>query len=281
MFTLALAIVVVGLFPAEAPARDYEVGPGDVLRVRVWREDDLSADYSIDPRGRIHFPLLGEVPVAGKTVREIEQTLIDQLGRDYLVDPVVTVTVEEYRSRKVFLLGHVTKPGVYYLGEENSLLRVLLEAGGPATSSVAGASILRFNEGPEGPSLEHLRSDLHALFKQGDLSEDVELKPADIVFLTRGGEEDTLGLQDRVFVLGEVKNPGAYRWREGYTVLNAILDAGGLSEFASGNRVRLVRGEGENRKVERVEAAEILEGELDKNIVLQPGDLISVPESFF
>lgn len=264
---------------AQAGAEGYRVGPGDVLEVRVWQEPDLSGRFPVEVRGHYLAPLLGEFPVAGKTVQEIRQQLIEAYGADYLVNPVVTVNVAEYRSHKVFLLGRVGQPGTYYLKEDPSFLRVLLEAGGPSGLNAGVATVLRFDKSGGG-QLKHLRVNLHDLFVSGDLTQDIDLQAQDIVFVSAAGADTDL-IGDQVFVVGEVKSPGKYRWYEGYTALNAVLDAGGLTDFASGNRARLIRGQGEDREIIRLELGELLEGQLEKNVTLMPGDLISVPESFF
>ena len=262
----------------------YRVGPGDVLAIDVWQEADLRGNYLVTGRGLIQFPLLGEVGVASKTLPEIKAALTAALSKDYLVHPVVNVSVSVYQSHKVFVFGHVTRPGLYYLREDPSFLKLLLEAGGPASAGVSSASILRFHEVPAqgGSPLEHLRVDLNALFTGGDLSQDVPLQASDIVFVSRPGSgPELLASGNQVYVLGEVKNPGTYTWKEGYTALNAILDAGGLTEFAAANRARLVRGQDGNRKVETLKLGDVVEGQLEKNVPLKPGDLINIPESYF
>lgn len=278
-FVLVMAALQALAIPAWTATQSYHVGPGDVLEIRVWQEPDLSGKFAVEPRGHILAPLLGEVPVAGKSVREIRDQLVEAYGKDYLVNPVVTVSVAEYRSHKVFLMGRVAQPGTYYLKEDPSFLRVLLDAGGPSGLQAGVATVLRFDESGSG-KLEHLRVNLHDLFVTGDLSQDIDLQAQDIVFVSASDSDiDISG--DQVFVVGEVKSPGKFRWHEGYTALNAVLDAGGLTDFASGNRARLVRGKGEEREVITLDLSDLLEGELDKNVTLMPGDLISVPESFF
>ena len=276
---LLLALVALGQ-GALAGERAYEVGPGDVLEVRVWQEPDLSGRFSVEPRGHILAPLIGEFSVAGKGVQEIRESLVEAYGADYLVNPVITVSVAEYRSHKVFLLGRVAQPGTYYLKEDPSFLRVLLDAGGPSGMNAGVATVLRFENSESGGQLAHLRVNLNQLFVGGDLTQDIDLRAQDIVFVSSAGAEtDVIG--NEVFVVGEVGKPGKYRWYDGYTALNAVLDAGGLTDFAAGNRARLIRGEGEGREVIRIELGSLLEGQLEKNIILKPGDLISVPESFF
>ena len=91
----------------------YRVGPSDVLEISVWGEPDLNKTIPVSSDGIINFPLLGNVNVAGMTVKEIEQKITGLLGKDYLVDPQVYVSIKEYNSQKVIVLGEVKKPGPY------------------------------------------------------------------------------------------------------------------------------------------------------------------------
>jgi protein involved in polysaccharide export with SLBB domain len=98
----------------------HAVRPGDLLRIHVFREDDLDTEARVSQDGTITFPLLGRVAVAGKYPQEIAATLRELLGRDYLVNPQVTVSVIE-SERKITVLGQVQKPGSYTLPMERRI----------------------------------------------------------------------------------------------------------------------------------------------------------------
>ena len=85
-----------------------------------------------------------------------------------------------------------------------------------------------------------------------------------------------------VFVLGQVKEPGTLPYRRGMTALRAVLEAGNFSKYAARNKTRVVRGEGEEREVIKVKLGDVVgKGELEKDVLLQPGDLVIVPETLF
>ena len=119
----------------------YLVGPGDVLEIDVYDDPDLSRLATVQHAGEISFPLLGDITVAGMTVKEVQATLVELLAKDYLVDPQVSVRVKEFRSQWVTLTGEVVRPGKYYLQGSKSMLDLLTEAGG-FTSRASGEVIV-------------------------------------------------------------------------------------------------------------------------------------------
>ena len=129
-----------------------------------------------------------------------------------------------------------------------------------------------------------IRIDLQALLQRGDLSQNPIVTPGDVIVVEGRPEVASAPPADgpgRVRVVGEVEQPGAYPLSEASTVLDAVLVAGGLTDYAAANRARLVRGQGEGRKETRLRLKDLLGGHAEINPVLQDGDLIVVPESFF
>ena len=113
---------------AEA-ARDYELGPGDLIHVSVWHEQELTQTAVVRPDGKISLPLAGEIPVAGKTAVEAQLLVSSKLLR-FITDPQVTVSVLEIHSRQVFITGQVQRPGSYPLTGSVSVLQLIASAGG-------------------------------------------------------------------------------------------------------------------------------------------------------
>ncbi len=281
---LLFVLLVVLLSPPLAHAQgEYRVGPGDVLSVDVFGEKDLSGNVTVSQDGNIKDILLGDVFVNGLTTAQIESLLTDKLGKDYLVNPKVTVSVEEYRSHKVYVLGEVEKPGTFALTRKSRLLDILLKAGGPTSNAGDNVSILRRENG----TLEHIKVDITRLFVDGDLSQNIVIEDGDIIYVSR---EEKGNITSRFYekklnlfyVVGEVKAPGAYELHEGYTVLNAILQAGGFTDYSKKNGVMLVRYVNGVRKVYHLKMGDVLDkGELSKDMRVQASDLIIVPESLF
>ena len=268
---------------ASADPISYQIGRGDVLDVQVWRERDLSGLHRVDDAGVLNHVLLGVVPAAGATCQELAAELRARLERDYLREARVVVTVTESARRRASALGAVERPGVYSLPEEARILDLLFAAGGLAAKAGRVAQLLRYEElaSGEAGSPEPIAVDLHALLAEGDLAENRRVLPGDVLLvLPRGAVSG--GAEPRVRVVGEVSRPGVYSLAQAATLLDAVLVAGGLTDYAAANRTRLVRGEGAERSEERVRLDDLLRGRPEaSNPELRAGDLIVVPESFF
>jgi protein involved in polysaccharide export with SLBB domain len=119
--------------PAASTATStYRLSPNDVLRVKVFQEDDLTTELRLGKDGSATFPLLGVINLGGRTVDEAAATIRELLGKDYLVNPQVTLSVVEYAKRRFMVLGQVQKPGSFDIPSEESmsLLQAIAMAGG-------------------------------------------------------------------------------------------------------------------------------------------------------
>ncbi|HET8646367.1 MAG TPA: polysaccharide biosynthesis/export family protein [Vicinamibacteria bacterium] len=259
--------------PAPAPAQDsaYVIGPEDILRVVVYGQADLSQTVVVQPDGSITFPLVGRIVASGLTPEDLRRSLVTLLSKRYLRNPQVTVTVQEYRSKSVFVVGEVARPGTYALQGATTVVEVLAKAG-PTPSAGPEVIIVRPRREVEGPLLpeqvsgegkdaEVIRVNVREI-QMGRLAQNVVLKPKDTVFVTEA---------PKVFVSGEVRSPGAYAFRSGITVRQAISLAGGLTPDGSTGRLRVVREvAGKTRE---------LKIRIDDPV--QPGDTIVVKAKLF
>lgn len=249
---------------------DYRIAVQDVLNIIVWDNPDLTGKVTVQADGTITLPLVGRVPAAGSTLVEFERRLMTTLGEGFIREPRLAVTLDQYHGQRVFIFGNVAAPGTYALPEGQSLIQALVRAG---YSSASEAVVVR-PRAPTGPTLpeqagdaEVFRINLRELEKdveRGSLARNLALKDGDTIFVPRTDPT-------RIFVSGHVRNPGAYSITEGTTVLQAITLAGGVTEAAAINRVRIlriVRGKQVSRQVKL------------SDLVL-PGDTIVVPERFF
>ena len=234
---LAAALLLVALCAGfvGAQGRDYRIGAGDVLKITVWGHEDLTRTSVVAADGRMPFPLIGDVPVASLNPTQLEVRLRELLGV-YVVDPQVTVVVQEYRSQKVFVLGEAEKPGTYALTGQATLLDILSQAGGPSKTAGRQVIIVRFprSEEPVAPGAagsRMLRSNLKALL-DGDARENVALESGDTIYIPK---------MTSFFVLGEVKRPGAFTLEKDTTVLEAITLAGGFTERSAPSVARVLR----------------------------------------
>lgn len=127
---------------------DLKVAPLDVLEIKVFRADDLSGTYHVDPTGRIKFPLIGPIEVQGYTSFELASTLEAKLAEKFLQNPVVTVRISEVNGRQFTIEGAIGKPGMYPVRGPMTLLQAIAVSGGPSGSAnLDGIIIFRTIEG--------------------------------------------------------------------------------------------------------------------------------------
>jgi polysaccharide export outer membrane protein len=120
---------------APPSAKDYRIGPEDLIEVQVFGVDQLTRTVRVNSRGNISLPLIGTVHVGGLTGSEAEATIVTKLAESYLQDPQVSLFIKEYTSQRVVVEGAVNKPGVYPLRGSTSLLQTLAMAGGQGSLS--------------------------------------------------------------------------------------------------------------------------------------------------
>lgn len=267
VFVLLVSVFFLLLAPlsAETIESDYLVGDGDVLKITVYDNPDLETISRIDTDGSIQFPLIGQVDLSGLTVAKVAERLEELLVDGYLVHPQVSVFIQEYRSKKVVIMGQIKTPGVYELSGSTSLLELISMAGGLRENAGDKLTINRklSGEGAGGKKQKVLRLDLQRLLEDGDASQNVQILDKDSIFIAKSG---------MYYVTGEVKKPDAYKVEEGATVLKVISMAGGFTKIASKGRVRIIRTtDGEENILEKVSLQE----------PVLPDDVIIVPESFF
>jgi polysaccharide export outer membrane protein len=283
MRTRAIAVAA-ALFSAAANlwADEYEIGPGDVLRVVVIGQAELSGEFPVDSEGLITVPLLGKVKSVGHTAPDLERKLTTLLADGYLKRPQVSVTVKEYGSQKVYVTGEVSRPGPYPLKADRSLLALLADMGPLGTNAGHEIVVIRPPAGSSGPPLltdasrdvgtdsaggadmpgaENFRVSLQEL-QSGNPERNILLQPGDTVYVPKAAQ---------VYVTGSVAHPGPYRYQQGATVLQALTLAGGITERGSNKRVKILRVTG-GKKVE-------IKAQLTDPI--EPEDTIVVPERFF
>src|SRR5215467_1973772 len=259
-------------------SQEYRIGPGDVLTITVWGQPDLSRDYTVDPDGFTPFPLINRVKAGGLTTRELAATLVTVLGKDYLVDPQVIVSVKEYLSQKVTILGETARPGVFYLTGPTTLVDVLSRAGWLSKS--AGRQILLVREqlvaGPGAPSsnatIQRINIDD---IQAGNSAKNVPIQAGDTLFVMSRDDNN-------YFVFGEVKRPGAYPLEKETNILEGITIAGGFTDKASPSRTRVIRVGTTGQQVLEIDMNDVIKrGQRDKAVRLQANDVVVVPESFF
>jgi polysaccharide export outer membrane protein len=248
---------------------DYLVGPGDKLDITVFGHDDLTKLVEVRADGTIKFPLIGDIPVAGKSAGEIDDDLTKALGKDYLVDPQVTVDVHEYQSQSVTLLGEVARPGRYVLKRNMRLVDLLADAGGP--SKEAGSEILVRRASGDGPG-EQISVPLESLYQKDSDEANV---------LLHGGDVVTISERQFFYVKGEVARPNGYYLETGMTLLKAITLAGGPTQFANRREVEILRADAAGKQDRIVISLKEIESGKRPDPGLKANDIINVPRRIF
>lgn len=273
---LVAGLVLVAWMPAPARGQEYTIGPGDVLTITVWGHADLSRDYTVDADGSAPFPLIGRVMAAKRTPNDLARHLTDLLGKDYLVNPQVIVTVKEYLSQKVQVLGAAERPGLYYLSGPTAVLDLLSKAGGFGPTAGKEILVIR-NQGTSDGQAAVLRLNLERI-QAGDPAENARVQSQDIVIVSKAKAQAV----PSYYVFGEVGRPGAYPIEKELNILEGITLAGGFTAKAAPGRTRVIRSTPQGQKVIEVDMNDILRrGREAKSVMLQDSDFVVVPESFF
>jgi len=260
----------------------YQVGPLDVISVSVERHEELSGEFTVSEGGTITYPLLGKVEVAGLDPEALAARLKEGLERDYLRRADVYVEVVEINSKKVTVFGDIPGAGVKRLQTRTMLLELLSELEGldPRVQSklvlVKAASAGAEKGAGEGAEDDGkaIQIDLRALLVDGDMSQNVEVSPGDTIYIAAGEER-------KIYVVGEVKQPGPYVVPESTTVFGAINAAGGFTDYAARGRVKLTRKTPDGEKQMGINLENVAKAGPQEDVAVQPGDVIYVPRSWF
>lgn len=180
---LLLALVLASGVPiaaGAAPPSDvtYTVKPGDTLTVSVWKEPDLQGPVLVRPDGQFSFPLAGQLDARNKTVQELQQELTAKLKK-FISDPVVTVSIQEIKGNKVYVIGQVQKPGDFIVNPRVDVMQALSMAGGTTPFAALGdIMILRRNETGQQQALPFKYTDV---IRGRNLAQNIMLQAGDVV----------------------------------------------------------------------------------------------------
>jgi polysaccharide export outer membrane protein len=297
MKKLVLQILALLVFlSGTAWGADYVIGEGDGLDISVWGVQDLRVSVTVRPDGKITIPGLGDVTASGFTPNALQQDLAVRL-KELVKNPIVTVTVRQITNSRVYIFGSGVNPGVYDLNRRTTLLQLLCTVG-TIPSPVAGAgnvTAAATSAGPAGagggrdsagrvPDFKRayvlrggkkIKEDFTRLFINGEVGEDILIESNDAVFIPQLPDSN-------IYVLGAVTAPRSIEFREGMTVMEAILQCGGFTRFAKQNDTLIHRKVNNKEMTIEIRAKDLInDGELSQNVKLQPGDYIIVKEGMF
>jgi polysaccharide export outer membrane protein len=266
IFQLTLAWLCLALLPGLASAQagvaggDYRLGPGDVVRISVYGNPDLTTEAQITQQNRISFPLIGDVQIGGLEKSAAEQVIARRLGEGgFVIRPQVNVLVIGFKSQQISVLGQVNRPGKYPIEQASTLADLLSIAGGIAPS---GADIVtHITKDAQGKTVKR-DIDIDQVLRNAQMENNLPVSNGDIIYVGRA----------RLFyIYGEVQRPGAFRLERDMTVMQALSVGGGLTVRGTERGIRINRHA--NGKVETLQ--------VQLSDMLQENDVVFVRESLF
>jgi polysaccharide export outer membrane protein len=269
---MAAALGAVAPTWAQAPAgsvvanpvgavNEYRLGAGDVVRISVYQNPDLTLETRVTEAGVVSYPLLGSVALGGQTVTAAEGLIAQGLrSGNFVREPQVTVVVLQVRGNQASVLGQVNRPGRYALEMADMRLSDLLAMAGGTASNGADRIIVTGQR--DGQPMREV-VDLPALFVPGGAARDLLIRDGDTIWVDR---------QPLVYIYGEVQRPGPMRLERDMTLMQALATGGGLTQRGTEKGIRVHR-RGADGKVEVVQ--------LTMDETMREGDVVYVRESLF
>ena len=261
----------------------YVLGPDDLIVIRALEADEINEKpVRIDMTGNIRLPLVGRVHAAGLTIEQFEGEVSQRLST-YIKQPQVSVSVTEFRSQPVSIIGSVSNPGVHQLQGRKTLVEMISMAGG--VKEEAGPFIkisrqLKWGRIPLPNAVDDptgqvsvAQVSLKDILEARDPTENILIRPEDVITVPRA---------QMVYLIGEVQKPGGYilRERQSVSVLQALSVAGGMSRNAGPKNARILRvvaGNSERTEIP-IDLKKVLTGH-GSDVALQPDDILFVPNN--
>lgn len=248
---------------AAAVSAEYRLGAGDVVRIVVYQNPDLTLETRVAETGIISYPLLGNVHIGGLGVSAAEKLIADGLKNgNFVKQPQVTLILSQVKGNQASVLGQVNRPGRYPIETADMRLTDLLaNAGGVAST---GGDLLVLT-GTRGGKPYRLEVDLPSVFAHGDQgrANDVQILNGDVLWVDRA---------PTVYIYGEVQRPGPVRLERGMTLMQVLATGGGLTQRGTERGIRVHRKSGDGK-------VQVLQPAMDDGI--KDGDVVYVKESLF
>jgi polysaccharide export outer membrane protein len=266
MLTLCCGVAFAQTSPpgigSAAPKAEALLGAGDVVKITVYQNPDLTVDGArISETNQINFPLVGNVVIGGLTASAAEQK-IAKLLRDggFVLRPQVTIQVGQIRSAVISILGQVGKPGRYPIETVGAKVSEMIAAAGGVVPG--GADVVTLVGTRNGKPIK-LDIDLPAILQSGKAELDLEVQNGDVIYADRA---------PTAYIYGEVQRPGQFKLERGMTLMQALAQAGGLTARGTQRGIKVHRRDANG-------AVEIIS--LDLNDPVARDDVIYVKESLF
>ena len=250
-----------GTSSASPAANEYRLGSGDVVRINVYQNPDLTLETRVTEAGIVSYPLLGAIRLGGLTVTAAERLVADGLrSGNFVKQPQVTLVVLQVRGNQAGVLGQVNRPGRYPIEVADMRLTDLLAMAGGTAQGGADTVVVT---GTRNAQPYRIEVDLPTVFAPGGAGQDILIVNGDTVWVDR---------QPLVYIYGEVQRPGPMRLERGMTLMQSLATGGGLTQRGTEKGIRVHR-KGADGKVQVITPA------LDDKML--DGDVVYVRESLF
>lgn len=241
---LITIIVVLAGLSAAGQAEEYEIGPGDVLQISYWQQPELDQMATVRDDGKITLAVIGETQAAGLTAARLEQLIVERISRVNKSISQVVITVTEYRSRNIFVGGHVAHSGLLYFETIPDLWEVIKLAGGP-TEEADISEVVVLRSGAAGGGVIHV--DIAGILATGDLDRLPKLASGYSVTVPRlpvgllpERFVDSATRKKAFYIYGNVASPGRHAMESEIDLLEALVISGGSGPGADLSKVRIV-----------------------------------------
>ena len=280
LFGIALSMLVF-LVAQNAWGEEYLIGTDDVLSVTFWQQPDLNSRVKVKKDGMISLPIIGEVKAEGLSQKKLSSSILEKMSLYNANISQVTVAIEEYNHRKIYVQGEVASPGGFGFENIPDLWGAIREAGGPTEfADLTSVSIIRSNQ-----ESEVLTVDLKAKLNAGSLKDLPELKPKDTVWIPRSSISTSSGQRSSASlkrgklysIWGEVHSPGAYPFEAQIDLVEAISFAGGPTSSADLRKVRVLRKRNPDGLLQRVDLRDSVEKGNPSPFLILSDDTIIIP----
>ena len=260
LLLLGMAVTPAAMTPAYSMG-EYLLGPGDIIKISVFKNPDLSIEARVSEAGAIGYPLIGSVPVKGLTLPEAERKIAQMLkDGGFVLNPQVNILLTLAVGNQVAVLGEVNHPGRYPIeGAGGHLSGMLATAGG---ISPTGADTVIVTGTRNGKPFRR-EIDVVKMSQSGTSADDIELVGGDTIFVNRAPQ---------FYIYGQVQHPGGYRLEKGMTVMQALATGGGVTGKGTSRGIVLHR---------RDPSGKVKESRASLDDAVKDQDVLYVKESMF
>ena len=259
--------------PAPNPAPPLNAGSsvinnGDILSIWAAPTENIAQKTVVDVSGNIQLPIIGSIRAAGLNTQSLAEEISNRL-KQYVDKPTVRIEIQKISSEQVYLTGRVVNPGSYPYRDSLRCGEFILQSGG-FEKDAQKDQITIYRSGKESKETILFNAETYSVSSSSGPAVDFELRPGDIIEVPRSTKF--------VYIMGAVKNEGQYEYKKDTKLMQMIYLAGGFEKYANLDQVRVVRNIEGKRMVQQINVKTIINNNPDKDISIEPNDLIVVPQ---